>query len=250
VPTLLDFVYVIFLVGVATLFEHYYFWPRLRARTAAGDPGARLWAYRRGIAGQWGFVAALAAIWIYYSRSLTDLRLTAPAGWRLIVSFVLVALMVAFVAYQLTSVLKLSPERLAAARPKLGKVDFLLPHTRTEHRWFLALSFTAGICEELLYRGYLVWFLSPWLGLAGAYLGVIVLFGVGHLYQGRNGATRATAAGAAMTGFVALTGWLIPAMIIHALIDAGSGTVGYVILRDDQPPAPEAGLRAAGQVAG
>lgn len=249
-PVSIDFVYVVFLVGVASLFEYYYFWPRLRARTAAGDQGARRWAYQRGIAGQWGFVAVLALMWIHYGRPLADLRLTAPAGWRLIASVVLVALMLAFVAYQLKSVLRLSAERRAAARPKLARVDFILPHTRRDHRWFLALSLTAGICEELLYRGYLVWFLTPWLGLAGAYVGVIVLFGVGHLYQGRNGATRATAAGAAMTGFVALTGWLIPAMIIHALIDAGSGTVGYLILRDEHLPAQESQLRAAEPLAG
>lgn len=249
-PVSVDFVYVVFLVGVASLFEYYYFWPRLRARTAAGDPGARLWAYRRGIAGQWAFAAVLALMWIHYCRSVADLRLTPPVGWRLIASAVLVALMLAFVAYQLKSVFKLSLERRAAARPKLATVGFILPHTRSDHRWFLALSLTAGICEELLYRGYLVWFLTPWLGLAGAYFGVIVLFGVGHLYQGRNGATRATAAGAAMTGFVALTGWLIPAMIIHALVDAGSGTVGYLILRDEQQPALEPQLRAAEPVAG
>jgi membrane protease YdiL (CAAX protease family) len=106
------------------------------------------------------------------------------------------------------------------------------------------------MCEELLYRGCLVWFLKPWLGLAGAYLGVIVLFGVGHLYQGRKGATRATLAGAAMTGFVALTRWLLPAMIIHALIDAGLGTVGDVILCDEHPPAEGSYLPEAQPVSG
>ncbi|MFL5604926.1 MAG: hypothetical protein ACJ8AD_00640, partial [Gemmatimonadaceae bacterium] len=120
-PALLDALYVAVLVVLATLFEHYYFWPRFRARTAAGVPGARIWAYRRGILGQWAFVAALAAIWAHYDRSLADLRLTVPTGWRAIVSGVLVALMVAVVIYQLTAVRKLTPQRRIAARPKLDK---------------------------------------------------------------------------------------------------------------------------------
>jgi membrane protease YdiL (CAAX protease family) len=138
--------------------------------------------------------------------------------------------MIAFVALQLRSFVRLGAARRVAARPKLGDVVFLLPHTRRELAWFLALSATAGTCEELLYRGYLVWFFSPWLGPAGAFVAVIVVFGIDHLYQGRQGAMRATLAGAVMTALAAVTGWLVPVMIIHALVDAGSGLVGYLLL--------------------
>jgi len=124
------------------------------------------------------------------------------------------------------------PAARVAARPQLGKVEFMLPHSRAEYRWFLALSATAGVCEELLYRGYLTWFLSPWLGVGGAFAAVVALFGIGHAYQGRRGAVRATVAGAVMSAVVLLTGWLLPAMIIHAMVDASSGTAGYWLLRE------------------
>ena len=65
---------------------------------------------------------------------------------------------------------------------------------------------------------------------------VVVAFGIGHSYQGRKGAIRATLAGAVMAIIVLSTNSLVPAMIVHALIDAGSGTVGYWILREPAQP--------------
>jgi hypothetical protein len=35
-----------------------------------------------------------------------------------------------------------------------------------------------------------------------------------------------------MAALVLVTGSLIPAMIVHALVDIGSGTLGYWLLRD------------------
>ena len=94
-----------------------------------------------------------------------------------------------------------------------------------------------GRAGELLYRGYLPWFFAPWLGSVGAMALVVVLFCIGHAYQGRSGTVKATLAGAFMAALVLVTNSLIPAMIVHALIDIGSGTLGYWLLRDD-PNAP------------
>jgi hypothetical protein len=35
-----------------------------------------------------------------------------------------------------------------------------------------------------------------------------------------------------MTGIVLLTGWLVPAMAVHALMDLSAGVLGYLLLRD------------------
>ena len=143
---------------------------------------------------------------------------------------------VALVVLQLWSARRLSPERRVAARPKLGGVAFMLPHTALEERWFVALALTAGFCEELLYRGYLAWFFAPWLGSAGAMLLVVVAFGLGHSYQGRRGAIRATLAGAVMAAIVLASDSLVPAMIVHAVVDIGGGTLGYWLLREQGQP--------------
>ena len=237
-PSLVDAVFVFALVVVASIFEYVYFWPRFRADVAAGKSSARLSAYRRGVAGEWAFTITAIAIWTAFARPWSAMRFGLPHGWRLAVALGFVLAAVALVVVQLWSVARLPVERRIQARPKLGSVAFMLPRTAREEGWFLALSTTAGFCEELLYRGYLPWFFAPWLGSVGAMALVVVLFGIGHAYQGWSGAVKATLAGAFMAALVLVTGSLIPAMIVHALVDIGSGTLGYWLLRDYPDAAP------------
>ena len=229
---LVDWVYVVLLLVGATAYEYLYFWPRFRAAVAAGQANARLGAYRRGVFGQWLFTITALAIWATQGRSWKSLGLAELRGWQLGLGIGIVLASIGLLVLQLWSVLRLPAERRVAARPKLGSLTFMLPHTAREQGWFVTLSLTAGFCEELLYRGYLPWFFTPWLGRPVAMLVVVLAFGISHLYQGRGGAIKATIAGAVMAGMVLATGSLIPAMIAHALTDIGGGTVGYLLLRE------------------
>src|SRR5690242_10684901 len=167
-PVTVDWVFVVSLLGLASIYEHFHFWPRFRADVAAERPGARIRAYQRGVIGQWLFTLAALAIWMSEARPWAALRLAVPHGWRLALGIALALAGVALLVLQLWSVGRLSAERRVAARPKVAGVAFMLPHTAREQRWFITLATTAGFCEELLYRGYLPWFFAPWLGPVGA----------------------------------------------------------------------------------
>ena len=232
-PTTIDVVYAALLLVVGTVYEFKYFWPRFRIAVAADRPGARTGGYRRVLIGEWAFAIAALVIWSAMRRTRQELSLTTPDGWRLVIAVVIVGLTLALFSLQLWSLRRFSVEKRIAARPKLGSLDFILPRTARDYRWFLALSITAGFCEELLYRGYLPWIFAPWLGRVGALLFVAVLFGVGHLYQGRRGAIKATLVGVSFVIILLVTGSIIPGMIVHALVDMGGGTVGYLLFRDD-----------------
>ena len=247
-PTLLDVGFALLFTVVITVFDMVYFVPRFKAEAKAGVRGARLRAYRRTVFGQWAFALAAAFIWMRAGRPWSELGVVPPGLARLIASAVIVALMAGLTVQQLRAIGRIKPERRAALEAKLEYVEYLLPHSRRELAWFTALSITAGVCEELLYRGFLLWVLRAYVGIALAAAIGVVLFGVLHLYQGRQGAIKASAAGAVMTLIYLGTGWLFPAMVVHALVDISGGVLGFKVLGEFDESAP-ASLPLAGPAA-
>jgi len=101
-------------------------------------------------------------------------------------------------------------------------VRLLMPETTREKLWALfGLAPTAGLCEEFLYRGFLLAEASGW--CHSVVWGVVVssaAFGLAHLYQGINGMVRAALLGALLAYPVVQVGSLYPSMTAHFLIDA------------------------------
>ena len=152
----------------------------------AGDPNARTRAYRTVLIEKWVLTAVIAVAWIALSRSASSIGLIAELTPLAIVGFALTALAIGALLVLTRSVAR-SEQGRSKARKALAPVRALLPHTATEKRWFDAVSVTAGICEEFIYRGFLFAYLAAW--LPGMPVGVVVVlaglvFGLGHLYQG------------------------------------------------------------------
>lgn len=230
-PTALDFAFLFLFSVVLVGFASLVYFPRFKAAAMAGVPGVRRRAYRRTVIGQWACAAATLAIWIRADRSWTDLGLVPHGAWFWpSVAFVIPVILFSLV--QARYVARASSDELAEVKNKLADVSFLLPRTTSEARWFAVLSVTAGVCEELLYRGYLVWVMRPWLGTVGALAFGVALFAVGHAYQGWRGVIKTGVAGAIMGAAVLGTGWLIPAMVLHVLIDLNAGIVGRAVFAE------------------
>jgi membrane protease YdiL (CAAX protease family) len=114
----------------------------------------------------------------------------------------------------------------------------MIPETTAERRWFRAVSVSAGIGEELFYRGFLMWYLATYVGTGVAVVGTSALFGFDHLYLGRSHVLRTAIVGAAFAGIVLLAQSLWPAMLIHTLVDLVSGDLGERALRHDRRAVP------------
>jgi hypothetical protein len=109
--------------------------------------------------------------------------------------------------------------------PSMGQnVRLLAPESSTEIILWIAVSFTAGICEETIFRGYLQKQLIAWTGNVPA--GVLLsaaAFGIGHVYQGAK-ATVVIGVYGLLFGILAqLRRSVRPGMMTHALHDTVSG---------------------------
>ncbi|HUF50602.1 MAG TPA: CPBP family intramembrane glutamic endopeptidase [Longimicrobiales bacterium] len=100
----------------------------------------------------------------------------------------------------------------------------LLPVTAAERWLFVLVSISAGVCEELVFRGFLLRTLTLATGITP--LAVLLsagAFGVVHAYQQPIGAVRAAVLGILLTLPVLLGDSLVTAMLAHTLIDIIGG---------------------------
>jgi len=110
-------------------------------------------------------------------------------------------------------------------------VDALVPRDRHEQNVFAGLTVTAGICEELIFRGFLIRVLADASGsLAVAVTISTIVFGWMHTYQGVKGAVGAGLLGGILAVPLLLSGSIVPSIIAHAAIDLLAGIVFAPIL--------------------
>lgn len=100
----------------------------------------------------------------------------------------------------------------------------IVPATGKERLVFCVLALSAGVCEEIAFRGFLI----PALDFAtGSTVAAVVLssaaFGVLHAHQHASGALRAAVLGAALAIPFVVTGSIYPSMAAHTLVDVAGG---------------------------
>lgn len=121
------------------------------------------------------------------------------------------------------AVLALWSEKIRAKAGKAAKkLAFLVPSTLEERRWWWLVCITAGICEEFVYRGFLLHYLRvvPFhLSLTWALVVAAIIFGIGHLYQGIAGGVQTAILGFVFGGIFVMTGSLLIPIVLHAVMD-------------------------------
>ena len=118
-------------------------------------------------------------------------------------------------------------ERLRVSDPiARERTRLLAPGTPREYVMFCGLAVSAGIVEQLAYRGVLFSFLLWYTGsfLAAAMLAGVP-FGLVHLFQGWRSAFVVIVIALRDQILVALTGTLVFAIVIHIIHDVIAGTV-------------------------
>lgn len=200
-------------------------WWGMRALNAASPEAVpalrrRLWA--RALAMQWALTAFIGYGWWSEHRSPVSLALVLRPTMGLVGVLVGLATIISLVVRQRARIAH-EPELQASVRAQLAPIARLMPHSDAEFAGFAALAVTAGVCEEIMFRGFLTWYLGHYLPLPAAAAVQVAVFGLAHLYQGRAGIVKTGLVGAFFTGLVWVSGSLYPAMLIHALMDLHAG---------------------------
>jgi len=209
--TSLRLVFSLFLMAGVPLLS----WRTARPEQVQGIPKTAL--YFSAIVSQW-VLAGIGVLVAFVAWPDWGAVGIAPARWATLWEWVV--MLVAVSVAGLLGILVLERRGWWPKEPEM--VRMLMPENHREKLWAaFGLAPTAGLCEEFLYRGFLLAEASAWAHSAG--WGIVIssaAFGLAHSYQGANGMARAGLLGALLAWPVVRLGSLYPSMVAHFLIDA------------------------------
>jgi membrane protease YdiL (CAAX protease family) len=195
--------------------------------TARGTPrGSRFPSYSYLIVYQWAMTASIAALWVATGRPWSALLLGVPKRWGFGASLALSVAFLVLSALQRRALFK-HPEIPESIRRQILEIEPMAPHTPQERRVWTFVAITAGCCEEVMFRGFLLALFASWVGLIAAVAINVAAFGVFHAYYGWKGILKTGAFGLVMALLALWSASLIPVIILHAGIDLNSGDLAY-----------------------
>ena len=194
------------------------------SRRTAANAEPRLTRYRRSMAIAAALTAGLAAIWIGTGRLASALGFDWPLTTAGVIGLAITGLL-------LTGLALTAPRARAPQDPATREAALrTLPQGALECRWFVAFGLTLGFAWELLYRGYLLWLLAPYIGTVVTIVIAATAYGLAHGYQNPRQLVGSIISAFVFTIAFALTHSLWWLIILHA----GLPMIGLLV-----PPPPE-----------
>ena len=200
-------------------------------QSVIAQPTKRIAVYRMTMLYLWLPVLALLIVVNQTSLSMYDLGMR--WHWNLANQIGVVGLII-LCGYFFISLKQLSKSKKnhQAVHKQLTYIQWFMPVTKKEARYYIfGVSITAGICEELLFRGYLLHMLMGYLPTYAAVILTSLSFGLGHIYQGPIHVLRTAIMGVVMALIYLATDSIILPIILHILLDIYGGGLAYIVLR-------------------
>jgi hypothetical protein len=168
--------------------------------------------------------------WMHQGGSMESMGLVKPSVSAWLTSIIIVVFALLFVTWSAWRI-RSHPTFRRGFIDSMEYVIAILPRTRRERNSFYLLSVTAGICEEIIYRGFVFAYLLSYMELAMVVIVSSLLFGIAHTYQGFKGVPQTGLIGLALALLYVFTGSLLAPMVLHAAIDLGYGYLGWLALQ-------------------
>jgi uncharacterized protein len=230
-----DFWLILLFLGVVIPWRGYARLKRLLVRPSV-DTKEKVALYAATIAFQWTLVGLVA--WRSLVRGLTiqELGLRSHSWAGVVASGLFGAICIG--GLQWLNLRRIG--KMEGDAPELVKklASRILPVNLLEYLPYSALAITAGVCEEFIYRGFVIAALSK----AGLPLWLVVilsslLFGLAHAYQGRSGIVSTGIFGICLAIGRVWLGSLVPVMMWHAGLDLTAGIAAPKYLLKKSSPA-------------
>jgi membrane protease YdiL (CAAX protease family) len=196
-------------------------------------PDKRVPLYNKTMLHLWGLAIVTAILWLVSGRDFETLgfQSSSTIGFWAITG--LTALASLYFAWSLM-VMQTSPKSRLGFQKQIsqaGDIDLVKPETPRELRSFLLTSVTAGITEEVVFRGFLITTMALWMPIWFAGLAAAALFILAHAYQGIRGMLQLIPISLVFTIMFIVSGSLWPCIALHILVDIGYGLMMATVQR-------------------
>ncbi len=206
--------------------NQYLVFPAVRQQLET-DPEYKRRFYLHSATSLWLIGGVLLLLLWWLDAPLAQMGLAIPA-WQALLGMLAAVLLCAAVAFARLNINAGNVDRL---RESYAHVRFSLPDNRPQFKAMLFTSFSAGVVEEIIFRGYLYWHLSQFLPWWAALILANAAFALGHVWSGGKNAMGAFGIGLLLSAIYLLSGSLLPAMLAHVLVDAYAALLGYRLSR-------------------
>ncbi|MDX1404830.1 MAG: CPBP family intramembrane glutamic endopeptidase [Woeseiaceae bacterium] len=203
---------------------------RLLRRAARGEVIDRSQLYRNTYIGHWTLFFLFLGLWIGTSRDFSAVGVNFELDLWTAISALLTAAAIVTLVVQLRHVQDSTQEQIDNLSRRIGKLAIIVPHNESELMRFYGIAVTAGIVEEVLWRGFMIWYLSLFMPLWAAALVSALGFAVAHAYQGLSNLPQIAGVSATLTAVYLLSGSIWLPIVLHAAIDILQGRLGYDVI--------------------
>jgi membrane protease YdiL (CAAX protease family) len=202
-----------------------------RRLVATGDAAdARKRFYRQSLLLHGVMLLATLTAWHVADRRWSQLGLGVGDPWAVLVGFA-AAFVALWIHYSQGIAAQRRGDMHAIQAARLGRLAPLMPRTRRELDVFILLLLLAAVSEEILFRGFLTAYLQSYAPLTVAAILSVLVFALGHLYQGAKGVVQTAVIGTLCMIFYLYTGSLWPSIVLHGGLNFVSAHIGHAIVR-------------------
>lgn len=118
-------------------------------------------------------------------------------------------------------------------KSRMDEMQYIIPVNWDEFKPYIFLAFSAGLCEEIVFRGFLITYIFHYIGDMpyGQWIAMAIpalVFSLSHLYQGGWAVLKIFIIALLFGAIFIFSGSLILVILIHIFIDLVSGLAGVM----------------------